>query len=87
MRLTKRQLKRIIREEYNKLQRRKPINEMYGGGQNFDREIDEVSMMIDACQKAGMTITKEQEKRFFEAAYYMGNVDPELVRMYEKCQK
>ena len=32
MRLTKRQLKRIIREEYTRLKRRGLINEMAGGG-------------------------------------------------------
>ena len=83
MRLTKRQLKRIIREEYIRLKRRGLLKEY---GQNFDREIDETEDMVAACKAAGMTFTPEQEKRFFESAYYTGNIDPELYDMYQQCQ-
>lgn len=82
MRITKRQLKRIIREEYSRLKRRGLIKEY---GQNFDRELEEVGEMIAACKEAGMQLSQEQEKRYFESAYFMGNIDPELYELYDQC--
>ena len=52
MRLTKRQLKRIIREEYSRLKRRGLIREMpeYGSGTDFSGE---VTIEIDADPEVG----------------------------------
>ena len=52
MRLTKRQLKRIIREEYSRLKRRGLIREMpeYGSGTDF---AGEVTIEIDADPEVG----------------------------------
>lgn len=82
MRITKRQLKRIIREEYSRLKRRGLIKE---SGQNFDRELEEVGEMIAACQEAGMGLSQEQISRYYESAYYTGNIDSELYSLYDQC--
>lgn len=69
----------------NRRRRSSRINE-YGGGQNFDRELEEVEMMITACKAAGVPISYEEEKRYYESAYYVGHIDAELYEKYDQCQ-
>ena len=53
MRLTKRQLKRIIREEYSRLKRRGLIREMHGGMVDYEAEIMSILDNLGGSAAAG----------------------------------
>ena len=64
MRLTKRQLKRIIREEYSRLKRRGLIKE------------DDMSQMVDDMRLAGMQLPIDQEPEIIEYLESLIGADP-----------
>jgi len=73
MKITKRQLKRIIREEYSKLKRRGLIKEMgmpAGGG--FSQEVD------DYCEQIVEELHHGDEMSYVELSSALGAVMPDF---------
>jgi len=68
MRLTKRQLKRIIREEYSRLKRRGLLRE------------DDMSQMVDDMRLAGMKLPIDQEPEIIGYLEGLIGADPTEIR-------
>lgn len=73
----------MMRMRESRRRRHSLLTEM---GQTFDRELEDVEMMIKACKDAGIPISYEEEKEYYESAYYAGHVDAGLYEKYKQCQ-
>ena len=72
MRLTKRQLKRIIREEYSRLKRRGLIKEMGMPMGDFSQEVD------DYCEQIMEELHDGDEMSYVELSSALGAVMPDF---------